>query len=38
MLAEMGDRTFELGHVSTASYRSLALSDKLINLVSESLT
>lgn len=38
MLAEMGDRTFELGHVSTASYRSLALSDKLINLISESLT
>src|SRR6202030_2989304 len=38
MLAEMGDRTFELGHVSTASYRSIVLSDKLISLVSDSLT
>ena len=38
MLAEMGDRTFELGHVSTASYRSIVLSDKLIELVAASLT
>ena len=38
MLAEMGDRTFELGHVSTASYRSLVLSEKLIELVASSLT
>jgi His-Xaa-Ser system radical SAM maturase HxsB len=38
MLAEMGDRTFELGNVSTASYRSLVLSDKLINLVADSLS
>ncbi len=38
MLAEMGDRTFELGHVSTASYRSVVLSDKLIELVAASLT
>jgi hypothetical protein len=38
MLAEMGDRTFELGHVSTASYRAIVLSDKLISLVSDSLT
>ena len=38
MLAEMGDRTFELGHVSTASYRSLVLSEKLIELVAGSLT
>jgi uncharacterized protein len=38
MLAEMGDRTFELGHVSTASYRSLVLSEKLIDLVAASLT
>jgi His-Xaa-Ser system radical SAM maturase HxsB len=38
MLAEMGDRTFELGHVSSASYRSLLLSEKLIDLVAASLT
>jgi hypothetical protein len=38
MLAEMGDDTFELGHVDTASYRSLILSDKLIDLVASSLT
>jgi uncharacterized protein len=38
MLAEMGDRTFELGHVSTASYRSVVLSEKLIELVAVSLT
>lgn len=38
MLAEMGDRTFELGHVNSASYSSLVLSDKLIKLISESLT
>lgn len=38
MLAEMGDNTFELGHVDTASYRSLILSDKLIDLVASSLT
>ena len=38
MLAEMGDRTFELGHVSVDSYRSLVLSDKLIDLVAASLT
>src|SRR6516165_3777862 len=38
MLAEMGDRTFELGHVDTASYSSLILSDKLIDLVASSLT
>lgn len=37
MLAEMGDRTFELGTV-TDSYRSLVLSDKLIELISSSLT
>jgi uncharacterized protein len=37
MLAEMGDRTFELGHV-TDSYRSLVLSDKLIELIGSSLT
>jgi len=38
MLAEMGDNTFELGHVNNDNYRSLILSDKLIELVSSSLT
>jgi uncharacterized protein len=38
MLAEMGDNTFELGHVDTSSYRSLILSDKLVDLVASSLT
>jgi hypothetical protein len=38
MLAEMGDKTFELGHVNDASYRSLVLSDKLIELIASSLT
>ena len=37
MLAEMGDRTFELGSV-TDTYRSLICSDKLIDLVGSSLT
>ena len=37
MLAEMGDRTFELGSV-TESYRSLVFSDKLLDLVGSSLT
>jgi His-Xaa-Ser system radical SAM maturase HxsB len=38
MLAEMGDNTFELGHVDTADYRSLVLSDKLIDLIGSSLS
>jgi hypothetical protein len=38
MLAEMGDTTFELGHVDTATYSSLILSDKLIELVAASMT
>ncbi len=38
MLAEMGDRTFELGHVNNADYRSLILSEKLIDLVGSSLS
>src|SRR5262249_53849280 len=38
MLAEMGDNTFELGHVKNNDYRSLLLSDKLLGLVSASLT
>lgn len=37
MLAEMGDRTFQLGSVSD-SYRSLVYSEKLIDLVGSSLT
>ena len=37
MLAEMGDRTFELGSV-TESYHSLVFSDKLLDLVGSSLT
>jgi uncharacterized protein len=37
MLAEMGDRTFELGDVATDDYTSLILSDKLIGLVGGSL-
>jgi uncharacterized protein len=38
MLAETGDNTFELGSVGTATYSSLVLSDKLIELVANSLT
>src|SRR4029079_7635826 len=38
MVAEMGDNTFELGHVDKDSYQSLALSEKLIDLVGRSLT
>jgi His-Xaa-Ser system radical SAM maturase HxsB len=38
MLSEMGDNTFELGHVGTATYQSIVLSDKLIDLVASSLT
>jgi uncharacterized protein len=38
MLAEMGDRTFELGDLATDTYRSMIMSDKLIDLVSGSLT
>jgi len=38
MLAEMGDKTFELGHVEHDNYRSLILSDKLLDLVGSSLT
>jgi len=37
MLAEMGDRTFELGDVARDDYPSLILSDKLIGLVGGSL-
>jgi His-Xaa-Ser system radical SAM maturase HxsB len=38
MLAEMGDRTFELGDVAEHSYSDLILSDKLVSLVADSLT
>lgn len=38
MLAEMGDDTFVLGNVADATYRSLVTSDKLIELVGESLS
>ena len=38
MLAEMGDRSFELGTLEGATYKSLILSDKLIDVVSASLT
>jgi uncharacterized protein len=38
MLAEMGDTTFELGHVQRDDYRSLVLNDKLVTLVGSSLT
>ncbi|OQZ90573.1 His-Xaa-Ser system radical SAM maturase HxsB [Mycobacterium alsense] len=38
MLAEMGDRTFELGSVYEHSYRDLVLSDTLVSAVAESLT
>lgn len=38
MLAEMGDNSFELGHVNQDDYRSLIMSDRLIELISTSLT
>jgi His-Xaa-Ser system radical SAM maturase HxsB len=38
MLAEMGDDTFLLGRVKDATYRSLVLSDKLVQQVAASLS
>jgi uncharacterized protein len=38
MLAETGDNAFRLGHVNDDNYKSLVLSDKLINAISSSLT
>ncbi|MBE1551885.1 His-Xaa-Ser system radical SAM maturase HxsB [Mycobacterium sp. OAS707] len=38
MLAEMGDRSFELGNVDDHSYRELVLSDTLVSAVADSLT
>ena len=37
MLAEMGDRTFELGDLRTHDYCSLVLSDKLVGLIGNTL-
>jgi His-Xaa-Ser system radical SAM maturase HxsB len=37
MLAEMGDRSFELGNLQSEDYRSLMLSQKLIDLIGTSL-
>jgi uncharacterized protein len=37
MLAEMGDRTFELGDLETDGYLDIILSDKLVDLVGSSL-
>ncbi len=38
MLAEMGDNTFELGHVLDADYTSLVTSEHLVNLVGRTLS
>lgn len=38
MLAEMGDRTFELGNLSSDDYATLIFSEKLVDLVGRSLT
>jgi uncharacterized protein len=38
MLAEMGDREFELGDLATDDYRTLVLSEKLVGLVGASLS
>jgi His-Xaa-Ser system radical SAM maturase HxsB len=38
MLAEMGDNTFELGHLDNANYASLVTSDRLIELVGGTLS
>ncbi|MDO3401856.1 His-Xaa-Ser system radical SAM maturase HxsB [Mycolicibacterium neoaurum] len=38
MLAEMGDRSFELGNVRDHTYRDLILSDTLVAAVADSLT
>jgi His-Xaa-Ser system radical SAM maturase HxsB len=37
MLAEMGDRTFELGDLRTDDYRSLVFSEKLVGLIGNTL-
>jgi His-Xaa-Ser system radical SAM maturase HxsB len=38
MLAEMGDRTFELGNLDTATYQSLTLAESLVSAAAESVT
>jgi uncharacterized protein len=38
MLAEMGDSSFELGHLTTSDYLSLVTSDRLIDLVGGTLS
>jgi uncharacterized protein len=38
MLAEMGDRTFELGNILSDSYEDIILSDKLLDALEESFT
>lgn len=38
MLAEMGDRTFELGDLATDSYEDIILSEKLVDLVGSTLS
>jgi hypothetical protein len=38
MLAETGDRTFEIGDVRADNYRSLILSDRLVGAVADSLS
>jgi His-Xaa-Ser system radical SAM maturase HxsB len=38
MLAEMGDKTFEIGSVGNSTYKSLVLSDAIVSPVAESLT
>lgn len=38
MLAEMGDNSFELGHLTTSDYVSLVTSDRLIDLVGGTLS
>jgi hypothetical protein len=37
MLAQIGDRTLELGDLQTDDYRSLILSDKLVSLIGNTL-
>jgi hypothetical protein len=37
MLAEIGDRTLELGDLQTDDYQSLILSDKLVSLIGDTL-
>lgn len=38
MLAEMGDKTFELGDILSDSYEDIILSDKLLDAIEESFT